>query len=57
MNEMYFENSEMFWSADDDRMKWLFNFNAYTPWKKRQDGLFLLHEYCYMPTGPFDSVL
>ena len=29
INEMSVQKPEMFWSSDDDRIQWLFNFNVY----------------------------
>lgn len=47
MFEMFAQNPELFWSTDDDKMKWLFNFSVYKlatfvfkAWKKQQTHLF-----------------
>ncbi len=44
-HEMSVQSPEMFWCTVDDRMEWLFNFNAY---KLAQEGLAVFFYYYYL---------
>ncbi len=53
LNKAFAQNPEKFRCTDNDKIEWLFNFNAYKSasfvskaWKKRQQGLFV--QYCLL---------